>query len=249
MKNLVLTLALVLMSSAAQAAYDFVKKPVELCPGTALNVYQVVRVGLSRAGGCCGTDEEWSPEGERGFIEMPDFGRRGPVSYSRQVWILHPRDMRGEFQASLRGFNIASLGWDPSFARLIDPSVGLMEKIGLRDSKISVCISRIDLVRVNQTHATGTVVDFALGFKVFLNSESSEGRKSLLVQELGGAIQVKSNFYHMYIHTTPRPAGLLTNSWPSIQSNFDKFLKPVPNPEADQNIALVRADMADYIGR
>lgn len=214
-------------STLEEFPYEYLgANQIDLCPGIVPNVITVRDVGATRSGGCCGSDEIWNEKRRinGGIFQFP------------------PPPIRAQIQNFVRHYKFKSLSLGKNFVKSVDPVISLMEQTGIRNSKINACISKFNLVDINQSKARGTQVKFDIAYKLFLNMDS-EVQKNILVQEVGGQTLATSKFYHLYYDFNPRPAGFIVNSWPLIQGNFDKFLTQIPNEEADRNLENLKIEL------
>jgi hypothetical protein len=229
-----LNLLAVASASAADGKFAFeADGQIGLCPGVAPRVLSVGTVGATRSGGCCGSEENWTQD-MMGQPWMPNHNIRADIENG-----IRGMDYRG------RKYNVVKLH------DLVPWAASFVESNNIENGKISVCVSKLDLVRVNQNRgagANGTEVQFDVAFKYYLALDTAVGPKKLLVEEVGGQATVNSAFYNLYYDETARPAGFINDSWDGLQTKLGSVLSPVSNAEAQQGLADVANYLGDYIG-
>ncbi|NOJ43375.1 hypothetical protein [Bradyrhizobium australiense] len=130
----------------------------------------------------------------------------------------------------------------------LNKSVVLMEQTKHNNSEMSYCVNQLNVTHLNMTHPTQVELGLDMHLKVFLTTEGQGGNLTFLVQELAGTRDWKSPFYYLYYDGGARPNALIFEPWKQLQGNFDQFLKPFPNEEADKNRKAVEDEMDGFFG-
>lgn len=205
---------------------------IGMCDGASIHVLSVNKIGGTFSGGAHGSDVVLNQA-------LADrFGVFGPR-----------HDLRGTIDSILANhYDVRiSFRYGPSLGQAMSPAVRLMEQIPVRNSDISVCISRFDLKHIDQTPGIGTDINWDIGFKVFLNSDTPQGRQTMLVEELGGEFFTRAQFYNVIYDWNFRCPDLIGHAWPQLNDNFANFLHRVPNQEAEKNLAGIKAELGGLI--
>jgi hypothetical protein len=209
-------------------------KGLKFCNGVATNLNAVQNVSVTRSGGCCGTDELVNQD----LINRANLGSPG----------LGWGDLRARVQGALQQVDYSALSLDKSMLKSLNKSVVLMEQTKHNNSVMSYCVNQLNVTHLNMTQPTQIELGLDMHLKVFLTTEGQGGNLTFLVQELAGTRDWRSPFYHLYYDGGARPNALIFEPWKQLQGNFDQFLKPFPNEEADKNRKAVEDEMDGFFG-
>lgn len=232
--TIIATLAFANLASAASLnpnfAYDFQSgNKITFCPGVTPRVFEVGTLGATWSGSSDGYDGDFNQ------TRMNGMGR----------------DMRTDVENQVRGFDFLHQTYDPSLKSQVPLEAQLVEQLPLGKGQVSVCMSKLDLVNVNQTRSAGpngTAIQFTIAFKYFVSLDMPDGRKTVLVREAEGSRTVYSAFYNVYYDWSPRAYNFMPNSWAGLQKDIGSALAPIPNAEAEQGLARLAAYLGDYLG-
>lgn len=206
-------------------------KSVSLCPGTKIRVLSVGRIhGIS-------------PGGDHGKQWLFTDDQLNAMPFTPKI------NYRSAMEASFAGVDIRkTLAYGASLTKSIHPYIQLMEQLPIRHSEISVCISRLDISSYDQNLETGTHALFDLGLQVFLSSDTSQGRQTLLVEELRGQAKAGSNDFYTVINWKVNSTPFLKPAWNYLNKVLPGFLNEVPNEEASKNRNAISVELGQFFG-
>ena len=203
----------------------------QLCPGVQARLLNVGTVGATRSGGNYGTDEIWAP-GVPVFVGFPT--TRIPNIF-------------GDIANYLPHLDFSRFPLDKSIVPAMDPIISAMEQLQLRNATIEMCLNRADINNVWQNKTDGTVVQYSLGYDVYVNMDTVNGRERFLVQQIGGDIQTNGRFFDLYYDWRARTHIIFDESWPQVAGNYGNF-QSIENETAKANLDAIKAELGGLLG-
>ncbi len=220
----------------------------QVCPGMQARLHNVGTVGATRSDGCCGTDEIWSPgvQVQHGIeIRSLGFFNDFPINLP-ELQFLTP-DIFGDIARHVPSLDFSRFPLDKSIVPVIHPVISVMEQLQLRNATIEMCMNRADINNLYQNKTEGTVVQYNLGYDVYVDIDTVNGRERFLVQQIAGDIQTNTGFFHLYYDFVPRTQIIFDESWPNAVGKYGSF-QPVENETAKANLDAIKAELGGLLG-